>query len=163
MDLELALELLEDPAYRHVLSNHFPLTGLAIAWIVLVWAAIEARWPSIVFALTLVALCAGSAIPVMEAGDAAYPFVFDELDGTGRAWLDHHTELADRFRLAYPVLAVMAVGAIVLGRGRAFLHRKIAVAVALATLVVLGLGVVIADAGGRIRHDEFRLVDPPSL
>ncbi len=161
MDLDLALELLEDPAYRHVLLNHLPLTALGVAWVVLAWAAIENRWRSIVLGLVLVALCAGAAIPVMESGGDAYPFVFDRLDGTGQAWLDRHTELADRWGFVFPVLAVVTLAAIALGHARASLRRIASAAVLVATLFALAVAVTIAEAGGMIRHDEFRLVDPP--
>ena len=45
--MDVVLELLEDPAYRHVLLNHLPVTGLAVSWIVLLWTLFEARWRSI--------------------------------------------------------------------------------------------------------------------
>ena len=34
--MELLGEFLQDPAYRHVVLNHFPITGLLVAWVVLV-------------------------------------------------------------------------------------------------------------------------------
>ena len=161
MDLELARELLEDPAYRHVLLNHLPLTALGLAWVVLGWAVVENRWRSIVFGLVVVAFCSGAAVPVMETGGDAYPFVFDRLDGTGRAWLDRHTELADRWGFVFPMLAVVALATIALGHVRAPLRRIAAAVVLVATLVALGVAVTIAEAGGMIWHEEFRLVDPP--
>ena len=33
--MDLLIELVEDPAYRHVLLNHLPVVGLAVAWVVL--------------------------------------------------------------------------------------------------------------------------------
>ena len=161
MDFDLVRELLEDPAYRHVLLNHLPVTGLAMSWICLACGAIEGRWRSIFFGLTLVAATSASAWFVMSAGDDAYPFIFDLLDGTGQAWLDHHTEMADQWgRLLY-VNAVLAILAALLGQVRPSLRRLAAVLVLLTTLGGLASAALIAEAGGKIRHPEFRLTDPP--
>ena len=38
--MDLLGEFLRDPAYRHVVLNHLPITGLLVAWIVLVVGAL---------------------------------------------------------------------------------------------------------------------------
>jgi len=159
--MDLLLELLEDPAYRHVLLNHLPIVGLAIAWLVLGWALTERRWSSTVFGLSLVALLSGSAIGVMSAGDAAYPFVFDSLDGPGREWLDYHTYLGDRWGWLLPTNGALAILAIVAGFMRERLRMIVGVIVLATTLAGLATAAIIAEAGGKIRHPEFRLSDPP--
>ncbi len=159
--MDLVLELLEDPAYRHVLLNHLPLTGLGVAWFVLLWGAIEGRGRSIRFALALVLVVSASVTVVMDAGDDAYPFVFDSLNGTGQAWLDHHTELADRWGFVMTLNAVLSAMAIGLGLWRERLQRLAAVGILVTTLASLVAAGVIAEAGGKIRHSEFRLTDPP--
>jgi hypothetical protein len=159
--MDLMLELLEDPAYRHVLTNHIPVTGLGLAWIVLLWAVCEGRWRSIVFGLILVLATSGSALFVMSAGEDAYPLVFDFLDGTGRAWLDHHTELADRWGFLLTLDAGLAAIAIGLGIWRENFRRVAGGLVLVTTLGSLVVAGLIAEAGGKIRHSEFRLSDPP--
>jgi hypothetical protein len=159
--MDLVFELLEDPAYRHVLLNHLPIVGLGVAWVVLVWASIERRWSSIVFSLSLVAAFSGSTIAVTSAGDAAYPFVFEALDGPGREWLDYHTYLGDRWGWMLYANAALSILAIVIGFVRKQ-HRMVVSGVVIATTLagLLAAG-VIAEAGGKIRHPEFRLSDPP--
>ena len=49
---------------------------------------------------------AGAAWPVAQYGDAAYPAIYDGLDGHGRAWLDHHAEVAETW---LPLLYATAV------------------------------------------------------
>lgn len=159
--MDLLLELLEDPAYRHVLLNHLPLTGLGFAWLVLAWGTIEGRWRSILFGLVLVLLTSLSALLVMNSGDDAYPFVFDTLDGVSRDWLDHHTHLADRWGRVLPLNGVVAALAIGLGLWRAESQRAIALGVLATTLASLVAAALIAEAGGKVRHAEFRLSEPP--
>ena len=159
--MERLIELLESPAYRHVLLNHLPLTGLGLAWIVLAWATFENRWRSMAFGLVLVMLASASAFAVMESGEEAYPFVFDAIDGVSRAWLDHHTHLADRWGWVVVSNAAVAAVAIGLGRRRADWRRPVAILLLGTTLACLTAAAVIAEAGGQVRHPEFRLSDPP--
>lgn len=159
--MNLALELLENPAYRHVLLNHLPITGLGIAWLVLAWAMVERRWSSLCCGLVLVFSMSGAVLAVMWAGDEAYPFVYDTLDGAGREWLDYHTHLADRWGHLLTANAVVSGLAIAAGVYREGLRVRAGVVVLVSTLAGLVAVVVIADAGGKIRHPEFRLSDPP--
>ena len=159
--MDFAFELLDDPAYRHVLLNHLPITGLGVAWLVLAWALVEQRWSSLCCGLLLVLLMSGSAFWVMSAGDAAYPFVYDALDGVGRDWLDYHTHLADRWGRLLIANAIVAALALTAGLLRERLRTPAAAVVLVFTLAGLVAVFVIAEAGGKIRHPEFRLGDPP--
>jgi hypothetical protein len=161
--MDLVLELLEDPAYRHVLLNHMPSTGLGISWLVLLWATVERRWSSICCGLILVLMMSASALVVMSAGEAAHPFVFDMLDGPGRDWLDYHTHLADRWGHVLTANAVVAALAIAAGVWRERLRTPAGVVVLVSSLAGLVAVAVIAETGGKIRHPEFRLSDPPVL
>ncbi len=155
-------ELMEDPAYRHVLMNHVPVTGLALAWVVLVVGLALRERPTLFVGLALVAVTAGSALLVIPAGNDAYPFVFGELDGDSQAWLDHHTHLADAWGFTLYVNAVLALAAIGVGVWREALLLPSAVGVTATTMASLAAVFAIADAGGKIKHPEFRLTYPPT-
>lgn len=158
---ELWYALLENPAYRHVLLNHLPITGLALAACVLAWGLFEDRWASVVFGLGLVAATSLSAVLVLQSGDQAYPFLFDRLDGDGQAWLDHHVFLAERFGRALPINGILAALAIGLGTRRIAWRRRLGVALLTTSLACLAAAAIIAEAGGRVRHAEFRTSSPP--
>jgi hypothetical protein len=124
---EIWYELTGNPAYRHVLLNHLPITGLALAAVALAWGLFEDRWSSIGFGLVLCLVTSGSAVLVMQSGDAAYPYLFERLVGARRpAW-----------------------------------RRRAAIAVLVTTTASLVAGSVIAESGGKVRHDEFRTSNPP--
>ena len=159
--MDLWIELLQDPAYLHVLLNHFPLTGLGFAGLVLAWGTIEGRWRSMLFGLALVIVASASVLLVIESGEDAYPFVFDALDGISRRWLDHHAYLADRWGSAVLGNGVLAALALGLGHRRPDWRRPLAIAVLVSTTASLLAASVVAEAGGQIRHAEFRLSDPP--
>ena len=159
MDL---IDLLGDPAYRHMLLNHFPIVGLSVAWLVLV-IGLCLRQSALMFTgLALVALTAGASFPVAHYGDAAYPAIYDQLDGRGRDWLDYHAELAESWLpLLYANAALAALG-LAAGALRRPLLFGAAIIVALLTLGGIGGAVIVGKAGGRIQHPEFRLSDPPA-
>lgn len=156
------LELMEDPAYRHVLLNHIPVTGLAVAWVVLLVGLLSRERTTLLAGLALVAVTAASAFLVIPAGNDAYPFVFGELDGDGQAWLDHHTHLADTWGVLLYANSVLAALAIGLGVWRQKLLLPSAAGVTAATIASLIAVIAIADAGGKIKHPEFRLTYPPT-
>jgi hypothetical protein len=157
------LDLLGNPAYRHMLLNHIPIIGLIVALVVLV-TGLAARHTALLFTgLVLVALTAGASIPVAHYGDAAYPTVYDSLDGPGQDWLDYHAELAATWLPLLYANTALAVLAIVMGLARRPLLPWAALLVALVTLAGIGSTAVVARAGGQIQHPEFRISDPPAV
>ena len=100
-------------------------------------------------------------VVAVETGEAAYPVLFAELDGPGQLWLDHHAWLAERWAWIAGLNAVGAGVVFVLG-GRRPEWRRRGAGIVLATCVLaLAAAVGIAEAGGKIRHAEFRLEEPP--
>jgi hypothetical protein len=156
------IDLLGHPAYRHMLLNHIPIVGLSVALAALL-TGIALRQRALLFtALALVAITAGMSIPVARYGDAAYPAIYDTLDGAGQDWLDHHAELAETWVPVLIANAVLAVIAIAVGMARRQLLLWAAIAVALATFAGIAGAGIVASAGGKIQHPEFRISDPPT-
>lgn len=155
------LDLLQDPAYRHMLLNHVPIIGLFMAFVVLA-AGLATQQTALLFTgLALVALTAGASLPVARYGDAAYPAIYDTLDGHGRDWLDYHAEIAETWLPLLYANAVLALVALVVCSARRRLLVWACTLVALVTLAGLAGASVVAWTGGKIQHPEFRLTDPP--
>ena len=155
------IDLLGDPAYRHMLLNHVPIIGLFVAFLVLSTGLVLRQTAVLFIGLVLVALTAGASIPVANYGDAAYPVIYDRLDGAGQKWLDHHAELAETWLPVLIATAALAALAIVVGAWRRPLLPWAALLVAVVTLAGIGGASVVARAGGQIQHMEFRVGDPP--
>jgi hypothetical protein len=157
------IDLLQDPAYRHMLLNHVPIIGLFMAFVVLA-TGLVARQAALLFTgLTLVALTAGASFPVARYGDAAYPAIYDTLDGHGRDWLDYHVEVAESWLPLLYANAGLALVVLVACIVRPGLLRWASVLVALVTLASIVGASVVARSGGKIQHPEFRLTDPPVI
>lgn len=156
------IDLLQDPAYRHMLLNHVPIIGLLMAFVVLVTGLVVRQKTLVITGLVLVALTAGASLPVAQYGDAAYPAIYDTLDGTGQKWLDYHAELADTWLPLLYFNAGLALLALLLGRIRPRLQLWASMLVALVTLSGVVAASLVARSGGKIQHPEFRLSDPPA-
>lgn len=157
------IELLNDAAYRHMLLNHIPVIGLGMALLVLLSGIALRQTAMLCLGLALIAITAGSSLPVAVFGDDAYPAMFDELNGDGRAWLDYHVHLAETWLPVLYVNAACAVLALILSVLRRPLLFPAALLVAVVTVAGIGTAGWIAKAGGRIKHPEFRLDDPPVI
>jgi hypothetical protein len=155
------IELLDDPAYRHILMNHLPVTGLSMALAVLVIGAVLRQVAMLRVGLALVALTAGSSFLVGMSGDDAYPDVFEVLGDEGRAWLDYHTHLADTWLPVLYANSALALIALGVGTARRPLLLPAACLAVLVTLAGIGTAGWIAEAGGKVKHPEFRLDEPP--
>ena len=155
------IDLLQDPAYRHMLLNHVPIIGLFMALVVLATGLVVRQSALLFMGLSLVALTAGASLPVAQYGDAAYPAIYDTLDGHGRDWLDYHAELAETWLPLLYANAGLALAALIASIVRPGMLLWASLLVALVTLGGIIGASVVARSGGKIQHPEFRLSDPP--
>ena len=149
---------LSQPEYLHILLNHLPLVGLAVATVATLTALILRNRGALVIGLVLMALLAGTAWPVMETGEGAYNRVRPLTDEDGKRALRQHMDLAEDWgKLYYATAAVALLALVVAWRKPRWLWPPAILAVLLA-VACLVVGMFIAEAGGRIRHPEFRAV-----
>ncbi len=153
--------MLAQPEYVHVILNHLPLIGLLVAMVALAVALITRDRTAILIGLALVGLLALSAWPVYHYGEAAYDRVLSMTDDAGGKYLEHHRALAERWVFLYFVTAGVAGAGFVL----AWKWPRTLVFSSILALVLaaasLAAGIVIAQAGGAVRHREFRYGPPP--
>ena len=112
-------------------------------------------------ALAVVFVCAISAWPVFEYGQAGYDRVLSMSDDQGSLWLKEHMRRAEKLiYVFYGVAALAALAAL-----SEWKLRRVAVPLGVATLLLasanLGVGGYIGYAGGHVRHKEFRFEAAP--
>ena len=153
---------LRQPEYLHVLLHPLPICGIGLGLIAMIVALFlkepKARW----VALAVVFVSALAAWPVAELGEGAYDRVLAMADRTGGEWLDTHMERAEKVLWVFYVTAGLAALAVFVPLKWPKTAQPLFLATLLATVVSLGCGGWIAQAGGQIRHSEFRYGPPPS-
>jgi len=159
--IDAILRDVQQPEYLHVLINPLPVYGLAIALFGLIVAMYLGTRGGQVTALALIFTCAASAWPVAQYGEAAEDRVQATADEDGQAWLKAHADRADNFIYVFYALALVSAAAIFAPKKWPKTERPLAVATLILAIASLGAGIYIAQAGGKIRHREFRHTQPP--
>ena len=160
--MEKLSSLLDRPEYVHAAINHFPLIGLLVALLTLVIGLIARSRPVQLTGLALVCALALSVWPVFYFGEAGFDRVLSMGDEAGEAFLKYHAELAHHWVFLYYVTAAVAALGLVLAWKKPKFQVPAVVAALLLGLASLGAGIVIAQAGGEVRHREFRSGPPPA-
>lgn len=153
--------LLQQPEYIHAAINHFPLVGLFVAMLALVAALILRNRPATLVGLGLLALFAISVWPVVHFGEAGYDRVLSMADDPGQAYLRYHAHLADRWVWLYFVTSGVSAAALGLSWKWPRVLTPLSVLSLALAIASLTAGTFIAEAGGEIRHREFRFGPAP--
>lgn len=146
----------QQPGYLHVVINHLPIVGTEMGALALIAAFILRQRAAFITALMIVLFAGVSAWPVYETGEAAYKSIRKISDDAGSDWLDEHMDRADRTVWAFYMMAGLAAIALVAPARWPRLSLPLALITTLAAFVCIGVGIYIAEAGGKIRHTEFR-------
>jgi hypothetical protein len=110
--------------------------------------------------LTLIA--GASSYPVFVTGQRAYKSIRSVSDDAGADWLDEHMDRAEKTIGAFYLLALLAlVGLLVPVKWPKSGTPLVALTLAVAILCS-GIAIYIAQAGGRVRHPEFRPSESPT-
>lgn len=146
----------------HVLLNHLPVIGLAMAVLALALALMHHSRKTEIIALILVFVAAASALPVNFTGQRAYRTVRALTDDAGTDWLDAQIERAEKAAPSFFVLGLLAVAELIVPHKWPRTTRPLAIATLAIAVVCEGGSGWIALAGGQILHPEFRSEPPPS-
>ncbi|WP_052573333.1 hypothetical protein [Haloferula sp. BvORR071] len=149
-----------DAPHLHLLTNHIPIFVTFSGLIVMSVALRKRDHLARQIALVLVSIGNAGALLTYWLGQQSYKAVRGLADESGQDWLDLHMERAERVVWLYWLALVVSVAALVwCWRGRRFTALATWAATAFAA-ISLGLAGWIADAGGKIRHSEFRGMEP---
>jgi hypothetical protein len=154
---------LRRPEYIHVLLNPLPVYGLLAGLIALLVAILLRSRKAKITALAIVLISSAVAWPAFEFGEQGYDRVLTMTDDAGHAWLDEHMHRAEQLIFVFYALAGLSAAAIVIPIKWPKSSGPLAMAALLLGAVALGMGAYIAQAGGKIRHREFRNQSPPPI
>ncbi|MCX6957674.1 MAG: hypothetical protein NT164_03955 [Verrucomicrobiae bacterium] len=153
------------PAHLHLALNHIPIIGLAFSCLPIVIGILAQSRTTIAAGLIATLLCAGAMPTIMQTGsEAAHSFkegtALPPLDDAGKIALHMHAGRADKTTpviYACAILALFALLALVKFPKAALWLTSAAL---LGNAISISLAIWTAEAGGRIRHLEFRPSTP---
>jgi hypothetical protein len=161
------IQTLFTPAHLHLAINHVPIIGLAVACLPVLLGILFHSRGALASGLLAVLLCVGTMPAIMETGEAAQEAFADGsidpgMDVVGKAAFREHSKRAHYTAPVVYAVGILALVALIMlikfPRQAAWLGW----AVLLGSTLSIGLSVWTAEAGGRIRHTEFRPVEQPS-
>lgn len=155
-------EALKHPEYIHVLLNPIPLYILPAGLALFLIACLRKRSDVQVAALWVLVFVGMTAWPTWYFGHQAYGHLMDSLTEEAKQWANVHAQRANRFVYALYLTGGLAVAAIFLPRKFPKTASPLAVAVLVVGLAAFVSAGWIAQAGGVIRHSEFRTGPPPA-
>jgi len=155
------MDQLFTPAHLHLAINHAPIIGLAVACIPLLIGIFFRSRGAMASGLVCVLLCVATVPAIMETGEEARESFAEgslepDIDTAGNSALREHSRHA---RTTAPVAYAAGLLALVALIGLGKFPRQaawLAWAVLVGNAATIALAVWTAEAGGRIRHPEFR-------
>ena len=158
-DIRLLLGHLHQPEYLHVLLNPMPVYGMAAGAFMLIISLLRQERDSspILSWLVLVAIVTGF---VFHYGEKGYDRVLAMSNAEARDWLDVHMHRAEMLVYFFYIVGVTAVASLLARKRRPKIGRTLEWVTAILALISVGLGGWISQAGGQVRHSEFREGSP---
>lgn len=142
-------------AHVHLAINHLPviLVPVSIAMLTTAWATKSAEFRKAGLVWLVVAAVAGGG--AYFTGEPAED-VIEDLPAVSKPAIEEHEEAALLAAVATGAAGLLALGALVIGRGPAPTPGGILAITFAVALVAAGLMVRTANLGGRISHPEIR-------
>lgn len=156
------LQHLKQPEYVHVLLNPLPVYATAMGVLALLIGLGARRVPAQAVGVVIILVGCASVWPVVEYGESAEDRVQAMSNKDGRVWLETHASRADTGKYVFFATAVLAVVTLVSQWKFPKAATKLATATLLAAVISVGVGCWISQAGGQVRHSEFRDGPPPN-
>ena len=156
----IELDILKKPEYIHVVLNHLVIYGTILGALALTLSLILRSRAAQITALVITLVAAVSAYPVLVSGQRAYKTIRAVADDTGAEALDEHMDRAEKTIGLFYLLALVALAGLLAPMKWPKTALPLTATTLVLALVCFGLSLYIAQEGGRVRHPEFRPVEP---
>ena len=144
-----------NPAYLHILTNHFPIVGIIIGTLLLITGMVFKNDGIRLSGLGTIVFASVMAIVADLTGDPAKD-ALRNLPGISESLINRHEDIASvSMFLMIPagLLAALTIYSIIKKERSVKFLTIITLALALLSCAVMGY---VGHTGGQIKHDEFR-------
>lgn len=142
------------PTHLHLMFNHLPLFGGAIAVVLLAWALL-ARSRDLTRAGLILALVVGSAAFLADQTGGRAEDQLESLPWFTEDLVQDHESAGEKTFIILGLAGVVALVGLVRMRGDRSVRIETAIALALVTFGTMAAGWAALE-GGKIRHEEVR-------
>src|SRR5260370_22524677 len=154
------LDILKRPEYIHVTLNYLPIYGTILGALALAISLVLRSRAAQITALILTLIAGVSAYPVFVSGQRAYKTIRGMSDDAGADALDEHMDRAEKTIGAFYFLALLALAGLLVPIKWPKAGLPLAAVTLAVAVICSGIAVYIAQAGGQVRHTEFRTEQP---
>jgi uncharacterized membrane protein YkgB len=147
--------------------NHIPIIGLAVACLPVLFGILFHSRGALASGLVAVILCVSTMPLIIQTGEAAQESFVDGtidpgMDSAGKAAFREHSARAKTTAPVVYAVGILALVALLLLIKFPLQSAWFSWAILLGGALSIGLSIWTAEAGGRIRHTEFRSVQEAS-
>ena len=143
-------------AHLHLVLNHFPVIGSAIAIFVLIIGIIKKSDDVKKVSVLILILTALVTIPVYLTGEGAEEKIEGNYEDVDESFIHEHEDFALYSFIAMDIAGAIALVAVVLYRKPKILPNSFAYFMLAVLLIVNGMMAYTANLGGKIHHPEIR-------
>lgn len=141
-------------AHLHLLTNHFPVVGMIIVFLVLVYGIFRKQNEIIRLALMLTVLISLITIVVSNSGESASQLIEGE-DGVNEEMIDPHEEMAEIASVVMYVTGGLCLVGLIIFRGEKRIPMLMSIVYLILMIGVISLMGYTAHLGGQIKHPEI--------
>lgn len=142
------------PEYLHVLLNPLPVYGMAAGLFLLLVSLVLRKDPAP--ALLWLTLMGAATWFVVRSGQQGYDRVLAMSNQEAQAWLKVHMHRAESLMYVFYATGAAALAALLARRWWPRAYRTLVWSTLALAFVSANVGGWISQAGGRVRHSEFR-------
>ena len=143
-------------AHLHLVLNHFPVIGSAIAIFVLIIGILKKSDDIKKTGAMIIVLTALITIPVYLSGEDAQAKIEGNYDDVDEEFVEPHEDFALYSFIAMDIAGLFALGSLLMYRKQKALPNSVTYLLLIVLLIVNGMMAYTANLGGKIHHPEIR-------
>ncbi|HMQ67432.1 MAG TPA: hypothetical protein PKA90_09180 [Ignavibacteria bacterium] len=143
-------------AHLHLVLNHFPVIGSAIAIFVLIIGILKKSDEIKKTGAMIIVLTSLITIPVYFSGENAQAKIEGNYEDVDEEFVEPHEDFAFYSFIAMDIAGIFALGSLLMFRKQKPLPNSVTYLLLIVLLIVKGMMAYTANLGGKIHHPEIR-------
>jgi len=143
-------------AHLHLVLNHFPVIGSAIAIFVLILGILKKSDDIKKTGAMIILLTSLITIPVYFSGEDAQAMIEGNFDDVDEEFIEPHEDFAFYSFIAMDIAGLLALASLLRFRNQNSFTNSVTYTLLILLIIVNGMMAYTANLGGKIHHPEIR-------